>query len=128
MEEGMDTSKIAQEYRLAQWAQIIQDRIAEGKGVQEYCEEKGISKNTYFYWLRKVRKAACEQLAIRQDGTPTRGNQYSFTKVSMVHPGSINGINITESISFDYNGINVSIRDSYPPEKVAIIIRELARL
>lgn len=57
----MDTRKIASEYRMAQWAQIVRERSEKGLTIRSYCEEKGIHENTYFYWQRKLREAAGEQ-------------------------------------------------------------------
>lgn len=58
----MNTRKVAAEYRLAQWSQAIQEKAAQGESIQEFCENKGISRNTYFYWQRKLREAACCEL------------------------------------------------------------------
>ena len=54
----MDTREIAKEYRLSHWSQVMQERINRGHSVIEYCAEEKISKNTYFYWQRKLREAA----------------------------------------------------------------------
>ena len=55
----MDTRKIASEYRLSQWAQMLQARQSSQQSINEFCKSMGVSRNTYFYWQRKVRKAAC---------------------------------------------------------------------
>ena len=59
----MDTRKITSEYRLSQWAQILQERQASGLSIIDFCQKKEINKNTYFYWQRKLREAACTELA-----------------------------------------------------------------
>jgi len=58
----MNTREVATEYRLAQWAQAMQERKTSGESITEYCQTRGISRNTYFYWQRKLRQTACEQL------------------------------------------------------------------
>lgn len=63
----MDTRKIAKEYRLRQWTQIIQARMESGKSVKDFCEDSGVSKNAYYYWQRKLREAACKDLAEAND-------------------------------------------------------------
>jgi len=55
----MDTRDVAAEYRMAQWAQMIQARVQSGQSIKEYCASAGISRNAYFYWQRKLREAAC---------------------------------------------------------------------
>ena len=58
----MNTREIAAEYRLSHWAQIIKERQASGLSVKQYCKDAGFHENIYFYWQRKLREAACEQL------------------------------------------------------------------
>ena len=58
----MDTRKATAEYRLAGWAQTIRERMESGETVKAFCEGRGISRNAYFYWLRKLRGAACAQM------------------------------------------------------------------
>ncbi len=63
----MDTQKVASEYRLSKWAQVIQTRLNSGQSIQEFCQSAGISRNTYFYWQRKLREAACTELVKTQE-------------------------------------------------------------
>lgn len=62
----LDTRKVAAEYRLSQWVNVIKDQKNSGQKIADYCQMKGISKNAFFYWQRKIRKAACVEL-IKQD-------------------------------------------------------------
>jgi len=59
----MDARKKAEEYRNAQWVQVLRERIANGESVGDFCKRLGVSRNTYFYWQRKIRRLACEQLS-----------------------------------------------------------------
>jgi len=59
----MNTQKIAKEYRLSQWAQIIQACKESGKSIKDFCEDTGVNKSAYFYWQHKLREAACKGLA-----------------------------------------------------------------
>lgn len=52
---------LTSKYRLEQWTSIIQERINSGKLVDEWCSENGISRNAYYYWLRKVKLAASDK-------------------------------------------------------------------
>jgi putative transposase len=58
----MNTRDIAAEYRLAHWAQIMQDRADKRISVRAYCESIGIHQNTYFYWQHKLREAAASEI------------------------------------------------------------------
>ncbi|MBN1623114.1 MAG: transposase, partial [Clostridia bacterium] len=53
----MNTQRIAMEYRLSQWAGIVQQRLDSGKNIKDFCEDEGINRNTYFYWQKKLREA-----------------------------------------------------------------------
>ena len=69
----MDTQKITTQYRLSQWAKIIQARQESGQNIKDFCQAVGISKSQYFYWQRKLRNLACTELALLDetlDATP----------------------------------------------------------
>jgi len=58
----VNTNEIAKEYRLSHWAQVMQRRTENSLSIREYCINIGISENTYYYWQRRVRQAACDLL------------------------------------------------------------------
>jgi len=43
----------------------MQERTTSGMNIREYCESTGIHENVYYYWQRKLREAACKELAAR---------------------------------------------------------------
>lgn len=53
-----EAKTLTKEYRLRHWAALIHERISSGKKVDDWCSEHGISRNAYYYWLRKVKLAA----------------------------------------------------------------------
>jgi hypothetical protein len=61
-ERSMNTRGIAAEYRLANWAQIIEDRAASGTTIRAFCKQAGYKEHTYYYWQQKLRKAVCQEL------------------------------------------------------------------
>ncbi len=58
----MNTREIAVEYRLTHWAQIMQERIASGKSVREFCASAGYREHVFYYWQKRLREAACREL------------------------------------------------------------------
>lgn len=54
----MDTRSAKRNYQLQQWRKIIQEQTASGLTIDEYCKQNGLSRNSYFYWLRLVRVEA----------------------------------------------------------------------
>ena len=63
----MDIQKVTAEYRLSNWMQVIQEKQCSEQSIKDFCKEKGISKNAYFYWQRKLRKVACAELSKQEE-------------------------------------------------------------
>lgn len=56
----MDTKIVTANYRLRAWADIIRRRTESGLTVKEWCRQNNMSRDQYFYWLRKVKAAAIQ--------------------------------------------------------------------
>lgn len=58
------TSMVAKQVRLQQWAELVKDCQSRPKGtkVETWCEMNGISKANYYYRLRCVREAFLEEI------------------------------------------------------------------
>ncbi len=48
------------EYRAQVWMQFVRECEASGMTNREFCQQRGISEKSYYYWLRKLRKQAVE--------------------------------------------------------------------
>ncbi|KPU45379.1 hypothetical protein OXPF_10740 [Oxobacter pfennigii] len=62
-----EAKKLTDKYRIEQWAIIIRERINSGKQVNEWCAENNISRDSYYYWLRKVKLAAAREKALTDE-------------------------------------------------------------
>lgn len=58
----MDVQKATQEYRMNEWIKIIRECHNSGQTVKSWCSENRVRINKYYYWLRKIRIAACKAL------------------------------------------------------------------
>lgn len=58
------TRAMTKQIRIQQWTEIFKDKAASGLKVKEYCQLHGITKDAYFYWLKKVREATIESSGI----------------------------------------------------------------
>lgn len=58
----MDTREVTQKYRLNQWIEIIRECRSSGQTVSAWCADHDINPKSYYYWLKRVRMAACEAL------------------------------------------------------------------
>ena len=42
-------------YQAQEWAMLIQECNASGLSKREFCQQRGISEKSFYYWLRKLR-------------------------------------------------------------------------
>ena len=55
-----DVLAVRDEYRRQMWPGLIQECKASGMTNKEFCEQRGISKKSFYYWQRKVREQIVE--------------------------------------------------------------------
>jgi transposase-like protein len=115
----MDTREIAAEYRLSHWAQVMQERNANGMSIRAYCKSIRISEHTYYYWQRRLREETCKQLAVpgftevRVSESPARA-----TVTEPSRPGELR---------IEAGGVEITANSRYPTEKLTALLRELIR-
>lgn len=124
----MHTREIAEEYRLTHWAGIMRDRQESGLSIRAYCEQVGFHENSYYYWQKKLREAACEvTYAKPETEDPVRA---VFAKVEL--PGMAAKLPVrTDSgenqISIDTGTVRLIAGGGYPVEKLAALIEVVTR-
>ena len=47
--------------RLNEWRQLIHERQQSGQSVRAWCRQNGIRENSYYYWLRIIRREALRE-------------------------------------------------------------------
>lgn len=52
------------EVRFQNWARLIAECQSSQMTVKAWCEQQGIVPKTYYYWLRKVRERALENVPV----------------------------------------------------------------
>lgn len=60
----MDTREVTRQYRLNQWTEIIQKCHSSGQTNVAWCADNNINIKRYYYWLKRIRTAACESLPV----------------------------------------------------------------
>lgn len=119
----MDTQKIATEIRLSGWGESVKERIASGQTVDAFCAEKGISKTTYYYRQKKVREAACTELAriqSREKGLVPSG----WTRLAEIEPVTA----AQSTLIIEAGGCHIAVNAETDPELLAKICRILRSL
>ncbi len=112
----MDTSKVTSEYREGQWIQIIKDRSASGKTIKAFCQERGISRDSYFYWQHKLRKAACDRMS--NAGEISAPIPKGWIQLSDADRS-------TPSLNIEVNGYRIVVNSQTNPELLKYVCRIL---
>jgi len=121
----MNTKKMAQQVRLTQWSGVMSARSESGKSIRLWCKENGINEKTYYYWQRKLREAACEQFDDYKDSRSNRFTEVMLPEISVKE--SIPLTLMPNQLQIEMNGIRILADSAYPPEHLAILLRELGR-
>ena len=117
----MDTQKVAAEYRMSQWAQIIQARADSGQSIKDFCQTEGINRNAYFYWLKKLRESACTELVKKEDPR-------SISPDGWVQLASEPTRQTTESLKIEINGCHITVTAETDHDLLAKVCHTLRSL
>ena len=55
-----DVLAVRDEYRAQSWATLIQECNNSGLTKREFCQQRGISEKSFYYWLRKLHSQMAE--------------------------------------------------------------------
>jgi transposase-like protein len=127
----MNTRYIAEELRLSHWGGIMRSKHESGLTAKAFCKQEGIHENVYYYWQRKLREAACEQMCgLPVDAVSTQLAPAGFTEVTVApaaaQPHRPAGTAARPSqIRLEAAGVKISTDSSYPLENLAALLREL---
>ena len=55
-----DALAVRNGYRAQTWATLIQECNNSGLTKREFCQQRGISEKSFYYWLRKLRSQMAE--------------------------------------------------------------------
>ena len=122
----MDTRRIAQEYRLSRWAEIIKERGEKGVTVKAYCYSLGISENTYYYWLKRIREATCDRLVEIKDKTNAITTPV-FAEVRLHERPTMPEGELRNQISIESVGVRITADGGYPGDKLTELLRVVMR-
>jgi len=126
----MHTRYIAKEYRLAHWAKVITDQKESRLSVREYCDQVGIHENSYYYWQKKLRLAAIDELATVTPEEQIHELTPIMTKLNLTrNSGSeFTGIGSNDYINIEMFGIRLMAGRDYPVAKLSELLRVVSRL
>ena len=100
-----DALTVRTEYRMQNWAVLIQECRASGLTNKEFCRQHGISEKSYYYWLRKLR-------------------DYVAETVPQIVPLNLNEKN-DDTLEICYRGAKLQLPGNIEIEPVAAILRSI---
>lgn len=114
----MNSRLAATNIRIQQWTAVFKAKAESGLTVDEYCKQNGISRNAYYYWLRRARNAALEhtQSTFVELNVPT--DEVVPQAPSMVH-------SFMPQLTIEKNGFVISL-NSHTPKELLILALEAA--
>ena len=122
----MDTKDYTTEFRMMHWAGVMRERKESGLSIRAFCKSAGFHENNNYYWQKRLREAACGELArIVNDEKGTE--QPVFAKVNL--PAPIRPVPETASdifhghLSIEVSGVRISASCDYPAEKLTELLR-----
>lgn len=125
----MNTREIAEEYRMSHWAGIMRERKESGQSIRAYCRQAGIHENVYYYWQKKLREAAYEELAEREALQPVAPEGWALCSAEAKVPAVLEkGETVPpDQITVEVNGLRIAAGSDYPVEKLTLLLRELVK-
>ena len=93
-----EIARVKKGMKLAQWAEMIRQRNESGLTVTDWCKQNGINLKTYYYRLKRMRQAVCNEIE-QHDIVPVVPNAGAETTV--------------EKIELSVGDVKVSLPDNF---------------
>jgi hypothetical protein len=103
------------EFRLKQWAQIVQTCQSSGMTVVGWCEQNNVKIKSYYYWLHRIRSLACEDGTLALQSKDQQIVPISFRQIKS--PAS--------AVTIHMNSISVDISEGTSKETIAAVLSAL---
>lgn len=114
----MDTQRVAEEYRMSQWAQVIRERQQSNLTIKEFCETRGIGRHAFFYWQRKLRQAVCMSLSEQEPENRAPEGWLQLSPNRQTVP----------TLDIEIGGCHISVNAGTDPELLKSVCRILRAL
>lgn len=107
-------------FRKEQWKKLILECQSSGMKVQDWCATHDVSKHAYYYWLRKIRKDACENLpAVQEESKPV-----PFKKLEVTAPVA----NTAAAVIIHLPSATVEVREGTSRQTVEAVLIALRNI
>ncbi|MDE7257739.1 MAG: IS66 family insertion sequence element accessory protein TnpB [Lachnospiraceae bacterium] len=112
--------------RRASWLNIItacQQRPV-NVSVRQWLADNGVKEKAYYYWLRKVRREACEQIQLPAVTAPA---EVSFAELPIPVPAPEKPATANNTVAvINANGITLEISNDISESLLCMLLKEVA--
>ena len=115
-------------FRKEQWKQFILERQASGLTIDKWCQEHGFKRSAYFYWLRRIRKEACQSLPEPQSTTPVPFVQIGTETVPDSATAQRLAVTSDTGIHIELRGADITIANGTDPKTIRATLLALKEL
>ena len=117
-------------FRKEQWKQYILERQASGLTINQWCQQHGFKRTTYFYWLRRIRQEACQVLPAPQAVSPVPFVQISTETIPKAVPDPViepKPVLRDAVIHIRLKGADITIADGTSPQMIRAALLALKK-
>lgn len=100
---------IKNKVRINEWSEMVKDCRSSGLTVQQWCGANGINIKTYYYRLRKIREAICEET-------------HDIVQFPL---NTVNSDAATSSIKINAGNLNLELPETIPSATLFSVIEAL---
>lgn len=115
----MDTRLATTNIRIQQWAVVFKAKAESGLTVDEYCDQNGITRNAYYYWLRRAKTAALENIQTKFVGLKAPTTEAFPQAPTAIHP-------FISQLIIEKNGLVIGINSNTPKELLALALEAVS--
>ena len=112
----MNTKLVEKEVKLSQWRALIQECMSSGLKVKDWCMQNNISKDTYYYWLKKLREAACDSIETNFVRVPEQYISHSHTP------------SFSPELTISIGSLTININSATPQHLIEATIQAVANV
>ena len=117
----MDTRLATANIRLKQWTAVFKAKAESGLTVDEYCDQNGISRNAYYYWLRKAKATVLEH-------TPTTFVELEAPKAGNP-PSSVGAaVSFMPQITIEKKGFVIGVGTGISKELLTLVLEAVSHV